>query len=150
MTKEYIVNRCLSETENAFTLRTPHLEDSAPCKQPSEAGCSQWLMSILFLRFLLQTCTFIIIHLKKSRLSGTKTKSQEGRGGMSTSGGNESLSGAVTDNGNVTPAQTTTPSDRTGLKPLTDNNTREMKWRELEREETITGCPHSLWWKIKL
>lgn len=69
----------------------------------------------------------MIIHLKKSRLSGTENKSQEGRGGKSTSGKNEILSEAVTDNGNVIAAQTTIPFDTTGLKPLIDNNTRVMK-----------------------
>lgn len=126
------------------------LRGFSPWKQPSEAGGSRWFMPILFLQFLLQTCTFMIIHLKRSRFSGTKNKSQEGRGGMSTSGKYEILSEAVTDNRNVIPAQTTIPFDTTGLKPLIDNNTSVMKWRELEREETITGCPHFLWWKIKL
>lgn len=84
-------------------------------------------MPILFLQFLLQTCTFMIIHLKKSRLSGTKNKSQEGRGRMSTSAKNEILSESVTDNGDVIPAQTPIPFDTTGLNPLIDNNTRAMK-----------------------
>lgn len=87
----------------------PHWEDSAPGKQPSAAGSAQLLGP--FLSIILTKNMFL------SDVSSEETRSQEGRGGMSTSGKMPSFQG----HGNVThhhtrrdrlsPSQTTAPEE---------------------------------------